>query len=357
MNSGDDVRSGGKIVKKRRLATGKTPYDRPEPPQEEEEEKEEKGNWIKYVTGGASRLVSSIWSYKKWADFQEPQEDNDSDSEGGIEDDMVDNENHPDGGAELNQNKGSSSGKSEILYLVEQLLTLEHYSREECDRLIEIMNSRVADYSLKEGGDDGQKGPYTRRRAIMEARKVITENVVGSSSKSELDNGNHGSKSLLTPNPQREHFSGGSWNIENEIQRLRSKAEEAKKPDKPKSIEAPKSDDRIVDLASEDVKTTQDDAPTEALSYLPTIEEQNQMSEEKEKDVDDEFTEVPDVIASQGSSNTSDPKKPDSPTPKPPGTRNRSSNTSDPKKRDIPTPKQAGTRNRRFSRRVRGRGK
>ena len=91
----------------------------------------------------------------------------------------------------LHQNKGSSSGKSEILYLVEQLLTLEHYSRlksfpirfycfivvfcfgffplafvlstheylctffnrEECDRLIEIMNSRVAEYSMNEGAD------------------------------------------------------------------------------------------------------------------------------------------------------------------------------------------------------------
>ncbi|GJU88320.1 zf-CCHC domain-containing protein [Tanacetum coccineum] len=43
-----------------------------------------------------------------------------------------------------------------------------------------------------------------------------------------------------------------------------------------------------------------------------------QMTEEKEKDVEDEFKEVPDVIASQGSSSTSDPKKPDSPTPKRP---------------------------------------
>nr|GEY26930.1 hypothetical protein [Tanacetum cinerariifolium] len=298
MNSGDDVRSGGKIVKKRRLATGKTPYDRPEPPQDKEQEKE-KGNWIKYVTGGASRLVSSFWSYNKWGECEEL-EDNHSDSEGGIEDDMVDNENLPDGGVELNQSTVRSSGKSEILYLVEQLLALEHYSR----------------------------------RAIMEARKVITENMVGSSLKSDLDNSNHGSKSLLTPNPQREHLSGGSWNIQDEIQRLRSKAVEVEKPEEPKSLEAPKSDDEIVDLASEDARITQDDVPTEALSSLPTIEEQNQTTEEKEKDVEDEFTEVPEVIASQGSSNTSDPKKPDSPTPKRPV-----------------------TRNRRFSRRVRGRGK
>nr|GEX42493.1 hypothetical protein [Tanacetum cinerariifolium] len=102
MNSGDDVRSGGKTVKKRRLATGKTPYDRPEPPQDKEQEKE-KGNWIKYVTG-----------------------------EGGIEDDMVDNENLPDGDVELNQRQACII-PSEVLLLSAPFnhpkistLTLEH---------------------------------------------------------------------------------------------------------------------------------------------------------------------------------------------------------------------------------------
>lgn len=56
---------------------------------------------------------------------------------------------------------------------------------------------------------------------------------------------------LYVLQPQREHLSGGSWNIQNELQRLHSKAEEVKKPDEPKSIEAPKPDDKILDLASE----------------------------------------------------------------------------------------------------------
>ncbi|XP_071730520.1 uncharacterized protein [Rutidosis leptorrhynchoides] len=123
--------------------------------------------------------------------------------------------------------------------------------------------------------------------------------MVGSSSKSDLENSVRGSKSHITPN--REYA-------------LRSKAIE-KKPSEPiPLLEVPKPVDETVDLASEDVKTTIDDVPTESLLSLPTIEEQNQMAEEK--DAEDEFTEVPDVNASQGSSNFNEPitaKKPDSP--------------------------------------------
>lgn len=50
---------------------------------------------------------------------------------------------------------------------------------------------------------------------------------------------------------QRDHLSGGSWNIQNELPRLRSKAAANMKPSKPISLEAPKPDDETVDLASE----------------------------------------------------------------------------------------------------------
>lgn len=40
--------------------------------------------------------------------------------------------------------------------------------------------------------------------------------------------------------PQRDYLSGGAWNIENEIQQLRSKTIELTKPNEPISLEAPK---------------------------------------------------------------------------------------------------------------------
>ncbi|KAL7599417.1 hypothetical protein Lser_V15G22881 [Lactuca serriola] len=323
---GGGGRSSGKVYKRRRSATRKTPYDRPTAPPQPESP-----NWLnglvfpaKFVAGGASKLFSSIWNPKSWASHSSSS-DSDSDS-GAIEDESEDNGNLSDGGVELNQNEGSSSGKSEILYLVEQLLMLERYSREECDRVIEIINSRVVDYTM---GDVGTKSPDTHNQVIMEARKVITKNMVGSSSKSDMENHIHGSKSVTTT-PNKDYVSSGSWNIQDEIQRLRSKATEDllirhESPKLDKILEVvnvnvkptmePQPEDEIVNLASEggtlglglsDLTTTQDHGPTEAFSSLPTIEEQNQEKED-EDDVKSKVERNHDVNGSQGSSNTNDP--------------------------------------------------
>nr|XP_043628906.1 protein KAKU4-like isoform X2 [Erigeron canadensis] len=321
---GGSSRSGGKVVKRRRIGVKKsTPYDRPSSSMETNPN----NNWIKngvlfpakFVASGATKLFSSIWNPVSWASRSVSTSDTDSDSEGGIEDNNG-GKNVSDSGSQLNQhNTGSLSGKSEILYLVEQLLMLESYSREECDRLIEIINSR--------------ENLYTHNKAIMEARKLITENMVGSSSKSDLDNNIQASKSPVTPN--RDHLSGGSWNLQNEVQQLHSKAVDTMKPSEPISIEAPKPDDKIMNLSLKDTRTTQDTAPNEALSSLPTIEEYNQMAEENEGE--DEFTDVPDVNASQGSSTT-----------------NLRRST---RKLDSPTANRAVARSRRYTKRGRGRGK
>ncbi|XP_024995702.1 protein KAKU4-like isoform X4 [Cynara cardunculus var. scolymus] len=368
---GGGGRSGGKIVKRRRTAARKTPYDRPTPPLQPESP-----NWFnglvspaKFVVGGATKLLSSIWNPKGWGSHSSSS-DSDSDSEGIIGDDYEDNENLSDVGGGLNQKKGSSPGKSEILYLVEQLLMLESFSREECDRLIGIINSRVVECTMRDGTDVELKNPDTCNQAIMEARKLITQNLVGSSSKSDLDS-IHGSKALVTPN--RDYLSAGSWNIQEEVRRLRSKATEDVlsrhqspklavehdfsasslandkavglfKPSEPFSLEAPKPEEETVNLAADggslgftDTRATGD--VFEALSSLPTIEEQNQIPEDQDAapnhshhhvhpnseqnlglsddvnrvnegicDLITESREVPDVNVngSQGSSNTND---------------------------------------------------
>ncbi|XP_024995700.1 protein KAKU4-like isoform X2 [Cynara cardunculus var. scolymus] len=428
---GGGGRSGGKIVKRRRTAARKTPYDRPTPPLQPESP-----NWFnglvspaKFVVGGATKLLSSIWNPKGWGSHSSSS-DSDSDS-GIIGDDYEDNENLSDVGGGLNQKKGSSPGKSEILYLVEQLLMLESFSREECDRLIGIINSRVVECTMRDGTDVELKNPDTCNQAIMEARKLITQNLVGSSSKSDLDS-IHGSKALVTPNiakgeagspvdvaksymqarspwvspishsvpptpsplpadllnkgtpyssvgaysyslAKRDYLSAGSWNIQEEVRRLRSKATEDVlsrhqspklavehdfsasslandkavglfKPSEPFSLEAPKPEEETVNLAADggslgftDTRATGD--VFEALSSLPTIEEQNQIPEDQDAapnhshhhvhpnseqnlglsddvnrvnegicDLITESREVPDVNVngSQGSSNTND---------------------------------------------------
>ncbi|KAD4178573.1 hypothetical protein E3N88_27164 [Mikania micrantha] len=303
-------RSGGKVFKRRQIVAKKTPYDRPTLPL-----RHENLNWfnalifpVKFVAGGASKVLSSFWNPKKCV----------------IEDDYeLHDANLHDGGTEPSQNKGSSSGKSEILYLVEQLLMLECFSREECDRLIKIINLRDVDHVMKEGVDAGSFNPNISNKVVMEAREMITQNPVGSSLKSD-------SNSLVTLNmPHRDYLSGGSWNIQNEVQKSHSKAIVLIKPSKPLSLEAPKPDYRA----------TQDDVPTEALPSLPIIKEKYQIEEEKDFkddkagdegncDMITEYAEVADVIhASQGSSNTNDPSSIYSPTVKQGTTRTRKYNT------------------------------
>ncbi|XP_076937978.1 protein KAKU4-like [Bidens hawaiensis] len=326
------ARSGGKILKRKTTSHRTTPYDRPEP-----------SNWrngllfpVKFVAGGATKLISSIWNPKTWGSNGLSSE-TDSDSEVGIEDECVPDANLPDGDAELTKNKGSSSGKSEIFYLIEQLIMLEHFSREERDKLIEIINSRVVDCTMKEGINAAPKNPDIIDKTITEARKIISENMVGTSSKSNLDNGVHGNM---------DNHSNASWKIQNEMQRLHSKVIELMKPDEHISLEALKAKNETANLVLNDTNT-QDDASTETFS-LPTIEEQHPIAEEtgdvkNDKTSDDvtlveanpelitERAEVTDVInLSQGSSNTSDPastKAGNSPSVKRPVTRSRKYNT------------------------------
>ncbi|KAF5815565.1 hypothetical protein HanRHA438_Chr03g0136381 [Helianthus annuus] len=321
---GGGGRSGGKILKRLPIAARNTPYDRLTAPLQPENP-----NWLnafvfpaKFFSGGAGKLLSSVWNPKSWGSCSSSSSssESDSDSEGGVEDDYEPDGNLHDDGAVINQNKGSSSGKSEILDLVEQLLMRERFSREECDRLIKILNLRVVDYSTREGMDAGPNNSNISNKMIMQARKMIKENPVGSSVISDLDNSIHGSKSLVTPNMDYH----GSWNIQNEIQRLHSKAIQLLKPNIPFSLQSLK-----------------------PCSSLPAIKEKKQMAEGKgfkdhkagddvnrvegNSDMITEYAEVGYVIhASQGSSNTNYPtstNETDSPSSKRAATRTRIYNT------------------------------
>ncbi|KAK1430767.1 hypothetical protein QVD17_13760 [Tagetes erecta] len=129
----------GKVMKRKPISGKKTPYDRVITPPLQ-------SNWINALV---TKLVSALWNTKTW------ETDSNSVAEGGIEEDYERVENLHDDGAKLNQDESSSSRKSEILYLVEELLMLEHFSREDCDRLIKIINLRVEDYDRRERVDAG----------------------------------------------------------------------------------------------------------------------------------------------------------------------------------------------------------
>ncbi|THG00911.1 hypothetical protein TEA_001314 [Camellia sinensis var. sinensis] len=127
-----------------------------------------------------------------------------------LEDDIDDdNDNYhiqSDGVDELNKSKFSSS---------EWMLT---FTREECDRLIKIINSRVIDDSTIEEGQDARLGGIPSRtigngvyntsctdsrdlcsKAVMEAKQWLEEKKVASSSKLDLDHGICALNSVVLP--------------------------------------------------------------------------------------------------------------------------------------------------------------
>lgn len=178
--------------------------------------------------------------------------------------------------------------KSETMRVIEQLLMKETFTREECDRLTNIVKSRVIDLPITADTEDMRPNVAMSDmtdKAVMEARKWLEEKKLGSNSKSKLEHGicslssvSHATDDELgspvdmaksymqrrppwaspsikhieftSPSPvkiqpfgeetpysvgdnsvsstklKRDFLSAGSWNIQEELRRVRSKATE-----------------------------------------------------------------------------------------------------------------------------------
>ncbi|GMQ02622.1 hypothetical protein CsSME_00048757 [Camellia sinensis var. sinensis] len=233
-----DRSAGGKILRNRRIAAPKTPYDRPTPAPTPSRAPPQNPNWLsglifptsRLIATGATKLLSSVFG---------PNTSSSSSSSGSCpssEDDIDDdNDNYhiqSDGVDELNKKNGTTSeligcfrkeprltlGKSETKHVIETLLMQETFSREECDRLIKIINSRVIDDSTIEEGQDARLGGIPSRtigngvyntsctdsrdlcsKAVMEAKQWLEEKKVASSSKLDLDHGICALNSVVLP--------------------------------------------------------------------------------------------------------------------------------------------------------------
>ncbi|KAJ4957532.1 hypothetical protein NE237_024643 [Protea cynaroides] len=232
-----EPRSGGKILRGRRVAATKSPYARPNPPPPAMESP----NWFSRLfspAAGAARLivngVGDLFSPVLFGHESSPSSSwNSSNSSSGNDDDG--NDISSDGAQELNLNGGPSNMNKEepqpVLWnneskrAIEQLILKETFTRDECGRLTKIIQSRVVDCpGIKEGEDTRQKKfpdravrssiafpealepqwqtrnsptpnaselqrnmPNLCNTAVMEARKWLEEKKLESSSKSGLD--------------------------------------------------------------------------------------------------------------------------------------------------------------------------
>ncbi|KAK4558749.1 hypothetical protein RGQ29_008144 [Quercus rubra] len=364
-----EPRSGGKMVRPRRAAGARTPYERPRLANPEPENP----NWLsrliysptRTIATGAGKLLTNVFFPESSSSESESSSASssadDSSSEHNIEND--DSDISPQRTNKLIQKKDGLSemikhsrkepqtavGKSETKCVIEHLLMQETFSREECDRLIKIVKSRVVDCPTTEHAEDGRPDidtPHLCSTAVMEAKKWLKEKKL-TNSKLELDHGTCTSNSLMpllvtedqagspadmaksymqarppwaspsakhvelkSPSPigmqlfaeetpysiggnsasssklKRESPATGSWNIQEEIRRVRSKATEEMLRTLPSSkidwsaltLGHKSSPNSLAAEKLEDVSLTQDGPQKEALLHNPEIiiSEQNQ---------------------------------------------------------------------------------
>lgn len=200
------------MVRARRTATPRTPYDRPRLVDSEEQNP----NWISRLVFSPTRMIAS--SAGKLINTVFGSESSDSSSSSSsisgsdASSDEVDNgadENYvsSQGAEEIEKREPLNSvGTSETKRLIEQLLLRETFSREECDRLTNIIKSRVVDSSLVGFMETGAATQTPKRTAdevvdtaVMEARKWLEEKKSGSSPKSDLHCGTCALSSATVP--------------------------------------------------------------------------------------------------------------------------------------------------------------
>ncbi|XP_065849148.1 protein KAKU4 isoform X2 [Euphorbia lathyris] len=197
-----DLRSGGKILRARRTAAPRTPYDRPShllpnsSPQNP--------NWLskliisptRMIATGAGKLFSTFLSESSSSSSSS---DDDFTSEDDSGDAYVDDDTGVSTQDANKLEKFDSSGKdpqaiewkSETKRAIERLLMQETFSREECDRLTYIIKSRVVDPHVS-GGIDGRLSNICTRAfgsAVTEAKKWVEQKKLGSNSKPQLEYG------------------------------------------------------------------------------------------------------------------------------------------------------------------------
>ncbi|KAF2302797.1 hypothetical protein GH714_008487 [Hevea brasiliensis] len=249
--------SGGKLVRPRRTTAPRTPYERPL--RLLPNSASQNPNWLsslilsptRMIATGAGKVLSSVFG---------PVSSSSSSSlpvaissvyviHGILKTIIVTAKNQTfEKKNSLRKDTQAIEWKSETKRAIEQLLMQETFSREECDRLTHIIKSRVVDSSIT-GDLDGRLNEIPgrtvcsdvdmrdiRSTAITEAKKWLEEKKLGSNSKSELVYGTCTLNTAMLPQLIRNSSATGSWNILEEIRKVRTKATEEMLRTRPSSV-------------------------------------------------------------------------------------------------------------------------
>ncbi|XP_031276470.1 protein KAKU4 [Pistacia vera] len=238
-----EPRSGGKMVRLRRSAANRTPYDRPAlspnpTPQNP--------NWLskfiysptRLIATGAGKLLSSVFTGESSASSSSSSEDDSDDSDNEISSQTTDSIKKK-RALEVIQHPSEPQylvEKSETKYLIERLIMQVTFSREEFNRLKSIIKSRVVDSPIFGDAEDRRLSDLSNRTAVndvdmpdlcnaavSEAKKWLEEKKLGSNSKSDLELGTCTLNSAMLPHGSEVKWdspASGSWDITEELRKF-----------------------------------------------------------------------------------------------------------------------------------------
>ncbi|CAH8387430.1 unnamed protein product [Eruca vesicaria subsp. sativa] len=222
-------RTGGKIVRPRRTSVVKTPYDRPVP--RSQDPPQQNPSWISRlvykpataIASGAGKFISSV-VFSESSSSSSEGEDSSSDIEGDedVEKNITD---FPEDEIDLVKAHQSNIQRLGSKRVIEQLLMQETFAREEGDRLIDIIKARVVDHpsvfasNLGRHSDNGITSEVDvgemSNKAVMEAKRWLEEKRSASRSKSKATEEGAGSPVDVARSYMRSRLPWGSPDVNN----------------------------------------------------------------------------------------------------------------------------------------------
>ncbi|XP_020264667.1 protein KAKU4 isoform X2 [Asparagus officinalis] len=193
----DEPRSGGKLLRGRRVTPSASPYARPESSPAAAQMGSPK--WLSGLISGAGKLISSVLPSYRSSESPHSSSpvyssDDDEDLSSGDYEDVEDLQSLNQGGTELvskcMDRLLAIVPKNETKLAIEQLLMQESFSRDECDKLTKLIQSRVVDFPSPEVCGDGREklrsrttGNDTISGALLYSARTLPERISYTSSK------------------------------------------------------------------------------------------------------------------------------------------------------------------------------
>ncbi|KAL6844099.1 hypothetical protein ACP4OV_025772 [Aristida adscensionis] len=153
-DDGEEDRSGGGRAQRRRLS-----------PEEDAASPDAAAagtspGWLSSFVSGAKRVISSVMLFsspEEAASGEEEEEDDDGEEEG--------NGLSSDENEDVHDTHGAIVPYNESKFAIEQMVMKETFSRDECDRMVELIKSRVTDSTYPEAYEYGTPKENTNRNA------------------------------------------------------------------------------------------------------------------------------------------------------------------------------------------------